>query len=361
MNSFEYTVVGAGVIGLSVARALSLKKKNVLVLEKLNSFGLENSSRNSGVVHAGIYYNNNSLKKKLCIEGRKLLEKYVKDRSINYVKCGKLIISSNPRQDKILSLLKEKALKNGVKLTKITKEEISKIEQNLVCSSCLFSEHTAVINPNDLMLNFINDIKLNSGTIRYNFEVTNIMKKNGYISFSVNHKKEIFKTKYLINCAGLGSFNLIKLIKNYPTKTLPNIRYIKGNYMIYKGKNPFSKLIYPLPNTDGLGIHSTIQFDGSTIFGPDSRETKDINFQNSSNIKDIFFNSIKKYWPDIEKKKLVDGFCGVRTKLFNDDFVIQDYDIHGIKGLVNLLGIDSPGLTSSISIAEYVVNRINKS
>ena len=358
MNSFEYTIVGAGVIGLSVARLLSLKKKNVLVLEKLDSFGLENSSRNSGVVHAGIYYNYKSLKRKLCINGRNLLEEYVKSRSIKYLKCGKLIISSEPSEDEKLKFLKENAQKNGIKLKEINKKDISNFEQNLVCSKALYSQHTAIIDSNDLMLNFINDIESNSGTICYNHEFTNVMIKNGNIFFSVNHNKEIFKTKYLINCAGLGALKLIKLIKNYPTKTIPNIKYIKGNYMIYNGKKPFSRLIYPLPNNEGLGIHSTLNFDGSTLFGPDSNLVNEINFKNSSGLKKKFYSSIRKYWPSLKEEQLKVSFCGIRTKLDNDDFLIQDSSIHGIKGLVNVLGIDSPGLTSSISLGHLIYNYI---
>ena len=208
------------------------------------------------------------------------------------------------------------------------------------------------------MLNFISDIELKKGTICYNHELTKLEIKNGNIFFSINNEDQIFKTKFLINCAGLGAFKVLELLKNYPLNTLPKIKYIKGNYMVYNGTKPFSRLVYPIPNKDGLGIHSNINFDGSTLFGPDSIDIDVIDFKITPGIKKKFINSIKKYWPGIDKDLLKEGFCGVRTKLDNDDFLIQDAKIHGINGLINVLGIDSPGVTSSLSLGNYIYSRV---
>lgn len=355
MYDFEITIVGAGVIGLAIARSLALKKKNVLVLDKNNSFGEENSSRNSGVIHAGIYYKKDSLKSNLCISGNKLLYNFAKERNISFSNCTKIIISTNKHEDEKLLQVKNHAEQCGVKLKLLKKNDIKKIESQLYCSSGLLSERTGIIDVHELMNNFIIDIENNNGIINYNSHVSKIKADEYKVSFQLkNIKKKSFTTKILINCGGILSDKIAENINEMPKKIIPSIRYVKGNYMKLKGKDPFKRLIYPLPNKDGLGIHSTINLSGETLFGPDTEEVSKPNFKVSKNIKKKFIDSIKNYWPEIENREIYPDYCGIRQKIKENDFLIQDYKKHKIKRLINLFGMESPGLTSSIAVGKYV-------
>jgi len=355
-TDFECVVVGAGVIGLSIARSFSNRGVNVLVLEKNAKFGEETSSRNSGVIHAGIYYPNYSLKSLFCKKGNIELYKYAKERKIKVNKCQKLIVSCSKSDEVILKKIQKIGKLNGVELFQKTNSDLKKMEPNLDCNSALLSKNSGIIDVHNLMLNFISDIEKKKSQIVFNSKVDKVDATKEKIFFSVDSKK-LFSTKFFINCSGLFSHILAKKIIGLNKKLIPKIKYIKGNYMKLSGNSPFNRLIYPTPTKFGLGIHSTLNLNGQTIFGPDDEKITKIDYNVSERKKKKFVDSIKKFWPNIINKNITPDYSGIRTKTENNDFVIQDYTEHKVPGLVNLFGIDSPGLTSSIPIGEYVSSK----
>jgi len=352
-SDFECVVIGAGIVGLAVARRLSFNFREVLVLEKNKTFGLENSSRNSGVIHAGIYYKKKSLKSIFCKKGNEALYKYACERKIDHNKCGKLIIAQNESEDRQLLKLKKNATQNGVSLKKLNKNQISMLEPELKCFSALYSPTTGIIDINSVMLNFVADIENNNGRIVYNNKIKYLSKHQNTIKFT-NDKKTSFTTKILINCAGLHSHNLAKSIDGMIQKSIPKVTYVKGNYFKLEGKSPFKKLIYPLPTSYGLGIHSTINLSNQTIFGPDEEIVRSIDYSVNKNKKKDFIENIRQFWPEIINKTITEDYSGIRTKVRANDFIIEEGSKNGVSGLINLYGIESPGLTSCLQIGEYV-------
>ncbi len=305
MVDFEATKIGAGVIGLSIARELSKCGKKVLVIEKNKSFGEENSSRNSGVIHAGIYYNENTLKDKWCAKGNSSLYSYAQERKINFIKCGKLIVACNSHEKSQLIKIKENAERNNIKVKLLSKKKIKKLEPKLNVEDALLSENSGIIDVHGLMINFVTDIENAGGIINYNSKFSFSENSKNFISFYVNDDYSFkIKTRILINCAGLNSQILAKKIDGMEKRMIPKIRFVKGNYMSLQGISPFTKLVYPIPQEDGLGIHSTINLQGKTIFGPDTVNVDDINFKVTEDIENKFKKSISKYWPDIMDRKL---------------------------------------------------------
>ncbi len=357
-SDLECVVIGSGIIGLSIARSLITKNKEVVIVEKNNSFGVENSSRNSGVIHAGIYYKNGSLKSKFCNLGNKLLYKFAENKKIKYNNCGKLIVAKNLEESKSLLKIQNNAKKNGVTLEYLDKKQIKRSEPNLESEAALFSPTSGIVDVYDIMLNILADFEGMGGRIAFNSKVIAIKPERKFIRFFVDNQTS-FTTKLLINCAGLNSHLIAKNIYGINKNKIPKIRYIKGNYMKLNGKSPFNKLIYPLPTKDGLGIHSTLDFNQRTYFGPDEREVSCIDFNVDTDIEGKFYNSIKSFWPDIKKEFISPDFSGIRTKTLNNDFIIHDHKDHNIPGIINLYGIDSPGVTSSIPLGEYVANKCN--
>ncbi len=361
MTDFEATIIGAGVVGLSIARELSKNGKSVLVIEKNKSFGEENSSRNSGVIHSGIYYNPNTFKDKLCAKGSLSLYSYAEERKINFIKCGKLIVACNSHEKNRLIKIKKNADRNKVKVDLLSKKDVEKLEPNLNVKDALFSENSGIIDVHGLMINFITDIENKGGIINFNSKFSFSKNNESYISFYVNDDCSFkIKTKVLINCAGLNSQIIAKSIDGIDKRKIPKIRFVKGNYMSMTGSSPFKKLIYPTPQKDGLGIHSTINLQGNTIFGPDTIEVDDINFKVTETIEEKFKRSISKYWPDVKDRKLNLDYCGIRPKTGTNDFIFMCKKINQKVLILNLFGIESPGLTSCIEIGRYVKKLINQ-
>ena len=356
ITDFECVVVGAGIIGLSIARSFTKRGVNVLVLEKNTKFGEETSSRNSGVIHAGIYYPKGSLKSLFCKKGNEELYKYAIERKIKINKCQKLIVACSKSEETILKKIKKIGKLNGVELSQKTNLDLKKMEPNLDCYSALLSKSSGIIDVHNLMLNFVSDIERKKGQIVFNSRVDKVDATKDKIYFSVN-SKENFSTKLFINCSGLFSHILAKEIIGLKKELIPRINYVKGNYMKLSGKSPFSRLIYPIPSKFGLGIHSTLNLSGQTIFGPDDEKILKINYNIGERKKKKFVNSVKKFWPSIVDRNITPDYSGIRTKTDSNDFMIQDYTNHKVPGLVNLFGIDSPGLTSCIPIGEYVSSK----
>ena len=315
MLDFEVVIIGAGVIGLALGKELS-KKFSTLIIDKNKVFGSETSSRNSGVIHAGIYYRPDSLKANLCKEGNKFLYKYLTDKNIKFKKCGKLIVAKNIFEDYQLKILKENSFLDGVKLRYLNKKETNKLEPELDCYSSLLSRSSGIMDTHDLMMNFVVDIESNNGILLLNNKVSFIDPGDEYIEFKINREKKIFKTKILINAAGLGSYCLAQKINKLKDQFIPNVNFYKGNYFKLLGKSPFDRLVYPLPKKKSLGIHSTINLQNETLFGPDEEKIFKIDYNVDENRISSFINNIKEYWPNIKNKNLVPRLCRYKRHLW---------------------------------------------
>ncbi|QBY06088.1 NAD(P)/FAD-dependent oxidoreductase [Thalassotalea sp. HSM 43] len=363
-------VVGAGVIGIAIARELAMAGKQVIILEQTESFGTQVSSRNSGVIHAGLYYSTNSLKAQLCVRGKQLLYDYCQQRHIQHKRIGKLVVATNQQDMVKLDRLTSQGMVNGVTdLNIIRSEQIKELEPNITAIAALHSPSTGIIDVHDLLVNLLSDVERHDGIIAYHSRVESVEKtKQGFL-MHISVKDELSDTyedyplecQQLVNAAGLGAQSLARTITDFPQSLIPNQFLAKGNYFALEGKSPFNHLIYPLPNSAGLGAHSLVDFQGRVRFGPDVEWVDHINYDVSEDRKAMFIEQIQRYYPALDPSKLHADFAGIRPKIVGPDtgttdFMIQSETEHGFAGLVNLFGIESPGLTSSLAIAEYCKN-----
>jgi len=362
MEKADCVVVGAGVIGLAVARALALAGREVLVLEAHDCIGSEISSRNSEVIHAGIYYPAGSLKAKFCVQGRKQLYNYCEEHHVPFKRCGKLIIATDEQQQSNLQPMLEKARNNGVDdIVCLDKNEMQRREPQVKCVSALWSPSTGLIDSHGYMLALQADLENAGGIIIFNTRVTAGSGTNRSPELAVTSSGSSFRltANTVVNCAGLGGDKLAHAIDGIKRQTLPVYHYAKGNYFTYSGKSPFTSLIYPLPNEYGLGIHATHDMAGNLRFGPDVEWIDEIDYEVDPRRSGMFYEAIRSYWPDLMDKTLLPAYAGIRPKLNRlgspaADFAIQDETEHGVAGLINLFGIESPGLTSSLALADHV-------
>ena len=367
-ETVECVVIGAGVIGLAIARAFAQKGRHVFVLEAAEKTGSGISSRNSEVIHAGIYYAKNTLKAQLCVAGKKQLYQYAENRNIPHKKCGKLIVATEENQIKMLHDIKARGEENGVDDLKVlSQNNVARIEPNLECVAALFSPSTGIIDTHNYMLSLEGDIENHGGDIICNTHVSSITATDKKIELFIKSNGEdiCLNAKTLINAAGLGAVNLAHKITGFPKDKIPFPRYAKGNYFSLTGKNPFSHLIYPIPEQSGLGVHLTLDLANKARFGPDVEWVDQIDFNVSPKRAETFYPLIRKYWPDLPDDTLVPDYAGIRPKIslhkngeIYTDFMIQGSQDHNIPGLVNLFGIESPGLTASLAIAHYVQNLV---
>ena len=364
MEKVECIVIGAGVVGLSIARELSLINLNPIIVDSEASFGQGISSRNSEVIHAGIYYPKNSLKSELCLRGKNLLYEYCADRNIPHRKCGKLIVATSKKdENKLVDLLTLNKDIDDLNLSLITKKMVSSLEPNVKSHSAILSPTSGIIDSHLFMESLITDINSNNGLLVSNTKVTSIERKNDTfeVSFSIEGSTYSMNCDYLINSSGLGAQNTANSIKDYPKELIPKLHLCKGTYLSLSGIKPFKRLIYPVPpeRMEGLGIHSTIDLEGNVRFGPDTEYIKNENYIAEPGKINEFIQSISKYYPNFNHNKLHLDYCGVRPKLQGPDDGFIDFEIqngadYGFDGLVNLFGIESPGLTASLAIAEKV-------
>jgi len=356
----DCVVVGAGVVGLAVARALALQGREVIVLEATDTIGSETSSRNSEVIHAGIYYVPGSLKGQLCVAGKKLLYRFCDEHGVTYNNCMKLIVATSEAQHGTLASIRANALGNGVDDLKfLTGAEARALEPNLRCVGALLSPSTGIVDSHGLMLAFIGDMEAKGGMIAFNSPVTGGRVVAGGVELEVGGAEPMrLRCRSVVNSAGLHAQALARAIAGVPTQSIPPTYYAKGNYFALAAKPPFSRLIYPVPEPGGLGVHITIDLAGQARFGPDVEWIDRIEYSVDPRRADKFYAEVRRYWPDLPDASLQPAYCGIRPKLgppgMNSDFVIQSAAEHGVAGLVNLYGIESPGLTASIAVAERV-------
>ena len=351
---FDVVIVGAGVIGLAIAEKLSHSFENILVLEKEQKFGQHISSRNSEVIHSGIYHPIESLKSRLCIKGNDLLYDFFKKYSIPYQACGKLIVSSSKKEEKELEKLFSIGIDKGIKGIKLISYEQAKlIDAHVKCTKAIWVPSSGIMDSHKFMQRLEYNFISNNGIIAYNTLVDDIVFDKKQFNIRTNTRDDI-KSKIFINAAGLWSDKISSMLGIDDFK----IHYCKGEYFKTNRYRNINSLIYPLPSEISLGIHTAIQLNGDVLFGPNAYYVNNINYSIDDSNKDEFLNSIKKYI-DINPKDIWPDFCGIRPKLQAkgmpfEDFYIKNEVNYGLKNFINLLGIDSPGLTSSLAIAEYV-------
>ena len=370
IEKFDITVVGAGVVGLAIAKTLldkapSSNPLKLLILDKNVSFGEETSSRNSEVIHAGIYYPEGSLKSQLCIRGKALLYDYARQRNIDFKAIGKLIVATQRNELAALDRIKTNASNNGVSdLKLISTQELLKMEPHVNAMGALFSPSTGIINCHQLMLQLLTDIEHKGGLFVAQTCVTSVCRHpQGFMVKTKGKAGEPyqFQTSHLINAAGLGAQTLAENIEGLSYHYTPQLHLCKGSYFGLAGNSPFQHLIYPVPDSSGagLGIHATLDLGGQVKFGPNTRYLSSLDYQVEEESKVQFEKAIKRYYPGLDSTQLTPAFAGIRPKLQgpNDDFkdfVIQTEIEHGIPGLIQLFGIESPGLTSCLAIGEKV-------
>jgi L-2-hydroxyglutarate oxidase LhgO len=358
----EAVVVGAGVVGLAVARALALAGREVIVLERHSLIGAETSSRNSEVIHAGIYYPTGSLKAKLCVAGKHWLYDYCASRGIPHERCGKLIVATSEAQLADLARIRQKAADNGVlDLELWDAARAQGLEPALRCTGALWSPSTGIIDSHALMLAYQGDLEDAGGMIAFNASLERVEVTESGFHLQVGGDAAMDLTcSILVNSAGLEAPILARRIAGYDPAKAPRAYYCKGSYYTLKGKSPFSRLIYPVPEADGLGVHVTIDMGGQCRFGPDTEWVETIDYDVDPRRADVFYDAVRKYWPDLQDGALEPGYSGMRPKtqpqgVAAADFTIEGPADHGTKGLVHLYGIESPGLTASPAIGEAVV------
>ena len=367
MESADAVVIGAGVVGLAIARQLALEGREVIVLESENAIGTATSSRNSEVIHAGIYYPQGSLKARSCVEGRALLYRYCDERGIPHMRCGKLIVATDAAQLGELEAIRRKAHVNGATdVAWLTLDEAHAMEPAVACVGALHSPSTGVIDSHALMLAMLGDAESHGAMVAFLSRVERARAHNGgAIELEVGGAEPMhLSARSVVNAAGLTAPSLARRIEGFPQALAPPEFYAKGNYYSLIGRSPFSRLVYPVPEPGGLGVHVTIDLGGQARFGPDVEWIDRIGYEVDPRRADRFYAAIRRYWPQLPDGALAPGYAGIRPKIAGPtepapDFVIQGPLEHGVAGLVNLFGIESPGLTASMALALEVARRLH--
>jgi L-2-hydroxyglutarate oxidase LhgO len=366
MSDIDCLVIGAGVVGLATARALALAGREVVIAEAAEGIGTQTSARNSEVIHAGIYYPPGSLKARVCVEGRKLLYAYLGERGLPHKACGKLIVATSETQKPALETIAARAKASGVdSLRYLSAAEARVLEPEVTCEIALFSPETGVVDSHALMLSLLGECEAAGGSLALNTPIAGWRREGD--GFSVDFggaEPATYSVRTIVNSAGHGAPRLLRQLAGFPAEHIPVQDFAKGNYFALLGKQPFSHLVYPIPEAAGLGIHATIDMGGRVKFGPDVewvRDDQDLVVDPARAEK--FYAAIRTYWPGLQDGALVADYAGVRPKLHGPtepmpDFRIDGPEVHGVEGLVNLLGIESPGLTSSLAIADIVVEKL---
>ena len=359
-------VIGAGVVGLAVARALAQRGHWVIVAESAEVIGAGASSRNSEVIHAGIYYPTGSLKALLCVEGRRRLYAYAEAKGFEARAIGKLIVAADGSERDRLEALRRKAEDNGVeRLEMLSGNRATALEPDLACAAALHSPVSGIVDSHAFMLALQGDLEEAGGMVAFNTPLTAAELSNGQIRLETGGEAPAELTAdILINCAGIHAPAVARRFQGLAPEHVPQAYLCKGNYFALEGiKAPFRKLIYPLPNEAGLGIHATTDLAGQNRFGPDTEWIDDENYAANSKRLEEFEAAIRRYYPALPAGALLPVYAGIRPKIVGPgeaaaDFVIQGADVHGVPGLVNLFGIESPGLTSALAIGDAVVKAL---
>ena len=376
MEQVDCVVIGAGVVGLAVAREMALQGRETILLEREGSFGTISSARNSEVIHAGIYYPKDSLKAKLCVEGNRLLYEYCRTHQVGTQAYGKLIVADETQINDLQAIL-YKAQNNGVpEIKMISGEEAKQLEPKLKCSAAILSASTGIVDSHAYMLSLLGGFEDAGGMIAYHSPLMSAKpighSAEGGFELSIGGPDGMqLQTKLLINCAGMSAPAIAQKIEGLNKDQMPQAYFAKGNYFSLSGKSPFTHLIYPIPEPGGLGVHLTLDMGGQAKFGPD---VEWLDIQNEEQIDytvdpkrvESFYEAVRRYWPELKDNSLQPDYSGVRAKIVPPhspagDFCFNSPQDHGLQGLYNLYGFESPGLTSSIAIARYLEEKIKSS
>lgn len=360
-ESVDAIVIGAGVIGLAIARRLALDGREVVVLEAAAGIGTETSSRNSEVIHAGIYYAKDSLMARLCVRGRQQLYAYLRERALPHANCGKLIVATSAAEASQLERIRARAWANGVDdLYPIDARLARDLEAELRCTAALMSPSTGTFDSHAYMTSLQGDAEAAGALFAFRAPVTGGRATGKAIEIEVGGADPAtLAATLVVNSAGLDATRLASRIEGLSREHVPTPYYAKGNYFSLAGRAPFSRLIYPVPVPGGLGTHYTIDLGGQARFGPDVEWVDDRNYDVDPRRADAFYASIRRWWPGLEDGALAPAYSGIRPKIVPpgappQDFRIDGPAVHGVRGLVNLFGMESPGLTASLAIADVV-------
>ena len=377
MEQVDCVVIGAGVVGLAVAREMALQGRETILLEREASFGTISSARNSEVIHAGIYYPKDSLKAKLCVQGNRLLYEYCRSHQVATQPYGKLIVATDASQIDDLQALLYKAQNNDVpEIKMLTSEEAKALEPELNCVAAILSSSTGIVDSHGLMLSLLGGFEDAGGMVAYQSPLISAKPigenaKNGFELEIGGVDGMRIQTKLLINCAGLSAPAVAQKIDSLAKDQIPKAFFAKGNYFSLSGKSPFKHLIYPIPEPGGLGVHLTLDMGGQAKFGPDVEwldieQEGQIDYTVNSKRGEGFYGAVRRYWPGLKENALQPDYSGVRAKIVPPntpaaDFCFNTPKDHRLEGLYNLYGFESPGLTSSLAIAQYLEAQIKSS
>lgn len=360
-DSVDTIIVGAGVTGLAIARRAAMAGHEVVLLEATEAIGTGISSRNSEVIHAGIYYPEDSLKARLCVPGKKALYGFLESHGIPFKRIGKLIVATADDELAALDGLRARAEANGVDdLQPLDGPQVRDMEPAIECSGALLSPSTGIFDTHAYMLALQGDAEDAGAVVAFSSPFEGASLGDGGIQVrTVGAEPMALRCRHFINAAGLGAQDVAAAIEGFPEASIPKLYYAKGNYFTLTGKSPFRRMIYPVPVQAGLGIHSTVDLAGQTKFGPDVEWVDAPDYEVDPERVEKFYQAIRRYWPDLPDGALQPGYVGVRPKLVPEgeargDWAIHGPETHGIEGMVNLYGIESPGLTSSLAIADHV-------
>ena len=365
MDEVEAVVVGAGVVGLAAARALALAGREVIVLEKAYTIGFETSSRNSEVIHGGLYYPKGSLKATACVEGRQRLYAYCEEHGVPHARLGKLIVATSEDEIPGVQNIERAAKANGVdNLEWISAAEAQRIEPELRCVAALVSPSTGIVDSHALMLAYQGDAEAAGAFVAFRTPVLSGEVRGDGFELSVGgDEPTTIRCRYLINAAGLYAPVLARQIAGVPIDTIPPAYFCRGCYFTLTGKTPFRRLIYPVPVPGGLGVHITLDLAGQARFGPDVEWIDGVDYAVDPRRADVFYAAVRRYWPGLRDGALQPGYAGIRPKISGPnepaaDFLVQGPAAHGVPGLVNMYGIESPGLTASLPLADEAVRQL---
>ena len=364
----DCVVVGAGVIGLACARALAQAGREVIVVEAENAFGTATSARNSEVIHAGIYYPTGSLRAQLCVRGKALLYDYCASHQVNHRRCGKLIVAHNDAEVAQLHMIEQRARANGVPdLQWLTRDEALALEPQLQCTHALLSPSTGIVDSHGLMLALLGDAQAAGAMLALQSPVQRATVAADGIQLAVGGDSAMtLLASAVVNSAGHGAPVLAAATQGLASTHVPPRYFAKGNYFTLSGRSPFSRLVYPAPGESShLGVHLTLDLGGQAKFGPSFHWVDGLDYRVDEHEAEHFYDEVRRYWPGLQDGALQPGYVGIRPKIRGPGEPVQDFridgpDTHGVPGLVNLFGIESPGLTSSLAIAERVSALLQK-
>jgi len=365
MESVECLVVGAGVIGLAVARALARAGREVIVVESKSGIGAGISSRNSEVIHAGIYYRTGLDKTRLCVDGKAMLYAFCRGFGVPHKRCGKLLVAVNAGEIAKLTAIKAQAEANGVTdLVWLSSEEARALEPPLVAERALLSPSTGIIDAHAFMLALRGDAEAHGAMFAFETPIlAGHASGHGLVIEVGGPAPTRLAAGLVVNAAGLSAQAVARSIVGMPVDKIPPLHLAKGNYFSLSGRSPFSRLIYPMPTPGGLGVHLTLDLAGQAKFGPDVEWVDAIDYDVDPGRAPSFYAAIRTYWPGLPDGALQPGYAGVRPKIARPggsttDFLLQTEKEHGVAGLINLFGIESPGLTASLAIANWLAHRV---